>query len=250
VEQLRTWYGDGLINRNFVEITPEDAKKLLNTEEAGFNFSYTDDISNRWNDLYIKNPNARLWYALKINGITFGTPGFNSEIAISTTTAKDEAMLRHCLSFIDGLGKPEWQALIAVGFEGEHHTMVDGFATQNQAQNTRLQATVAQYGQINCFGGVVLNPVPVRRIPAGEALVVERLKYVDECVTDPTIPFVSPAVVRIGISDLDPIRVDAINKYIMGVINKTEYQAAQRRWLEVGGAQATKEFEDQVKANR
>jgi hypothetical protein len=36
----------------------------------------------------------------------------------------------------------------------------------------------------------------------------------------------------------------------MGVISKAEYQAAQQRWLAAGGTQVTKEFEDQVKANR
>jgi hypothetical protein len=95
-----------------------------------------------------------------------------------------------------------------------------------------------------------MNPIPFKRIPAIEAMSDERLKYVDECVMDPTIPFVSPTAVRIGVSDLDPIRCDAINKYIMGIIDKAEYQAAQRRWLEAGGAQMTREFEDQVKANR
>jgi putative aldouronate transport system substrate-binding protein len=250
VEQWRTWYADGLVNRNFIEITAEDAKKILNTEEAGFVFIYTDDIANRFSDLYIKNPNARLWYALQIDGISFGTAGFNTAIAVSKSAAKDEALLRHCLSFINGLGSPEWQNVIGIGLEGEHYTMVDGFATQNDQQNAKFSATASQYGQVNCFGGVVLRSVPVKRIPAVEAIEVERLKYVDTCVMDPTIPFVSPTAVRIGVSDLDPIRCDAINKYIMGTIDKAAYQAAQRRWLEAGGTQVTKEFEDQVKANR
>jgi putative aldouronate transport system substrate-binding protein len=250
VEQWRTWYADGLVNRNFVEITVEDAKKILNTEEAGFIFIYTDDIQNRFNDLYIKNPNARLWYALEIDGTAFGTAGFNSEIAISKSVAKDEATLRHCLSFINGLGSSEWQNIIGVGLEGEYYTMVDGFATQNDQQNARFAATASQYGQINCFGGIVLRSIPVMRIPAVEAIEVERLKYVDTCVMDPTIPFVSPTAARIGVSDLDPIRCDAINKYIMGTIDKAAYQAAQRQWLEAGGAQVTREFEEQIRANR
>jgi putative aldouronate transport system substrate-binding protein len=250
VEQWRTWYADGLVNKNFIEITVEDSKKILNTEEAGFIFIYTDDIQNRFNDLYIKNPKARLWYALEINGIAFGTAGFNSEIAISKSAAKDETLLRHCLSFINGLGSPEWQNVIGIGLEGEHYTVVDGYATQNEQQSAKFAATASQYGQVNCFQGVVLRSIPVKRIPAIEALEVERLKYVDTCAMDPTIPFVSPTATKIGVSDLDPIRCDAINKYIMGTINKTEYQAAQRRWLEAGGAQVTREFEDQVKANR
>jgi putative aldouronate transport system substrate-binding protein len=250
VEQFRTWYADGLLNKNFIEITPEDAKKILNTEEAGFIFIYTDDIQNRFADLGIKNPNARLWYALQIDGISFGTAGFNTEIAISKNAVKDESLLRHCLNFINGLGSPEWQNTVGVGLEGEHYTMVDGFATQNDQQNVKFSATANQYGQINCFGGVVLRSVPVKRIPAIEAIEVERLKYVDTCVMDPTTPYAAPTAVRIGVSDLDPIRCDAINKYIMGVIGKAEYQAAQQRWLAVGGAQVTKEFEDQIKANR
>jgi putative aldouronate transport system substrate-binding protein len=250
VDQWRTWYADGLVNRNFIEISGEDAKKILNTEEAGLVFEYTDDIQNRFNDLYIKNPNARLWYAMQINGITFGTTGFNASIAISKSAIKDESMLRHCLSFIDGLGNPEWQTVIGVGLEGDHYTIIDGYAAQNDQQNARFAATANQYNQINCFQGIVMNPIPFKRILAIEAMSDERLKYVDTCVMDPTIPFVSPTTVRIGVSDLDPIRCDAINKYILGTIDKAAYQAAQRQWLEAGGAQVIKEFEDQVKVTR
>jgi putative aldouronate transport system substrate-binding protein len=250
VEQFRTWYAEGLVNRNFIEISGEDAKKILNTEEAGLVFLYTDDIQNRFADLYIKNPKARLWYALQINGRTFGTPGFNGLISISKSAVKDEPLLRHCLSFLNNLGSPVWQTITAVGLEGEHYTIVDGYATQNEQQTTKYAATANQYIQINPFGGIIMNPIPVKRIPAIEAIDVERLKYVDTCVTDPTIPFTSPTAVKIGVSDLDPIRCDAINKYIMGTIDKAAYQAAQRSWLEAGGAQVTKEFEDQVKANR
>ncbi|MDR0451008.1 MAG: extracellular solute-binding protein [Treponema sp.] len=250
VEQWRNWYADGLVNRNFIEITGEDAKKILNTEEAGLVFEYTDDIQNRFNDLYIKNPNARLWYAMRINSITFGTTGFNASIAISKTAVKDETLLRHCLSFIDGLGNPEWQTVIGIGLEGEHYTIVDGYAVQNDQQNAKYAATANQYGQVNCFQGIVMNPIPFKRIPAIEAMSDERLKYADTCVMDPTIPFVSPTAVMIGVSDLDPIRCDAINKYIMGTINKAEYQAAQRQWLDAGGVRVTREFEEQLRANR
>jgi hypothetical protein len=42
VEQLKVWYADGLINRNYIELNSEEARRLLNTEEAGFIFVYAE----------------------------------------------------------------------------------------------------------------------------------------------------------------------------------------------------------------
>jgi hypothetical protein len=47
----------------------------------------------------------------------------------------------------------------------------------------------------------------------------------------------------------DPIKNDAINKYLMGVIDMGAYRAEQQKWLRAGGARVIREFGDQVKAN-
>jgi putative aldouronate transport system substrate-binding protein len=250
VEQFRTWYADGLINKNFIEITAEDAKKILNTEEAGFVFLYADNIEDRFRDLYVKNPGAKLWYALEIDGRTFGTGGFNTAFAVSKTATKDETMLRHCLTFINNLAKPEWQAIVRNGLEGDDYSLAGGYATRNEKQQAHYTSYAGQYNQINVFGAIEPNPVPLKMEPASAALMAERLKYVDTCVTDPSLPFISETLTQIGVSELDPIRCDAINKYIMGVINTSAYQAAQQHWLQAGGAQVIKELADQINANR
>lgn len=248
VEQFATWYADGLMNKNFLEISVEDSKKLMNTEETGFIFCYCDDMANRFADLYVKNADARLWYALQLNDTTFGTQGFNGTLAISKSATGDEETLKHCLTFIDRLGDTRWQDIISVGLEGEHYTLADGYATQDEAQNTAYSATGAQYGQINCYGGVIMPDVQFKTIASMEALKAERLLYVDTCKMDPTIPFVSDTNVLIGTTELDPIRCDAINKYIMGEITKEEYEAAQQRWLDAGGADVIAEFKAQIEA--
>ena len=251
VEQLRTWYAEGLINRNFVEINSEDAKRILNTEEAGFIFIYCDDIGNRFNDLFVRNPSARLWYAYQLNGRTFATQGFNGVLAISRNA--NESILRHSLSFINNTGTVEFENFLASGLEGVHHTVVDGFLTINQEQGARRNL-LPPYNQFRPFEGVILPTIRARDTsPTAEAnlaLQQERLQYVNSAVTDPTIPYVSPTQTRIGVSDLDPIRCDAINRYIMGVIDRTAYQAAQQRWLAAGGTQVTREFEEQIRASR
>jgi putative aldouronate transport system substrate-binding protein len=250
VEQFREWYSAGLINRNFVEITHEESLKFINTEEAGFVFITTDDIQSRFADLYKKNPDARMWYAMQINNHTIGSAGFNSAFAFSKSNVKDETLLRHCLQFINNLAAPEWQVIINLGLEGEMYTMVDGYATQSNIQNERFSATANAYAQINCYTGVYPVPVQMKRIPALEAMEVERLNYINTCTMDPTTPYVSNTLAKIGVSELDPIRCDAINKYIMGIIDKAAYQAAQQLWLDSGGATVLKEFDDQIKANR
>ena len=251
VDQFRTWYADGLVNRNFIEINSEDAKRILNTEEAGFIFIYCDDIGNRFGDLFIKNPAARLWYAYQLNGRTFATQGFNGVLAISKNANED--ILRHCLTFINNEGTVEYENFLGSGLEGQHYTMVDGWLTRTQEQNARV-ATIPPYNQLRPYEGVILPTLRARdttpTAAAVQSLIDERLLYVNTAVTDPTIPYVSPTQTRIGVSDLDPIRCDAINRYIMGVIDRAAYQAAQQRWLAAGGAQVTREFEDQIRANR
>jgi putative aldouronate transport system substrate-binding protein len=250
VEKHRQWYAEGIINRNFLEITFEDAKKYLNTEQAGFLFGTPNDIRSRFSDLTLKNPKARLWYSLQHDDITIGTMGFLGGISMAKIEVKDEVLLRHCLSMINAMGEPEYQALRELGIEGEHFTMVDGVATMSEEQNKKFAATANQIMQFNVFQSVILNPIPVNIIPVIQALNQENPTYADTCVRDPTVPYISETQTFIGITELDPIRVDAINKYIMGTINKNQYEAAQRRWLEVGGAKVTKEFADQAKISR
>jgi putative aldouronate transport system substrate-binding protein len=249
LDLFKTWYNEGIMNKNFVEVNRNDRYRPVNLEQAGLVFAYTDDISNRFADLEVKNPNARLWYAMEINGRSFGTSGFNGAFVVSKSAAKTETDLRHCLSFIDALGQPEWQKMVDSGIEGEHYTMVDGYATRNSEQNNRFSATGGGYGHLNAFGSIIPNPLPTRNIPAIEAMNVERIKYESSCAMDPTIPFTSETQVKLS-AELDPIKNDAINKYLMGVIDLAAYRAEQQKWLNAGGAQVIKEFGDQVKANR
>jgi putative aldouronate transport system substrate-binding protein len=249
LDMFRTWYADGVMNKNFVEVNRNDRYKPINLEQAGFIFAYADDINNRFADLGIKNPNARLWYSLETNGRTFATSGYNGAFVVSKSAAKTEALFRHSLSFIDALGKPEWQQIARSGLEGEHYSMVGGFATRTTEQNNRYTNTGSGYSHLNPFGSVFRNPLPTKEIPAIEAINAERLKYVDTCITDPTIPFTSETQVKFA-PELDPIKGDAINRYIMGVIDLAGYRAEQQKWLNAGGTQVIKEFGDQVKANR
>jgi putative aldouronate transport system substrate-binding protein len=136
----------------------------------------------------------------------------------------------------------------SLGLEGEHYTIVDGIATQNREQSDRFSSYGISYGLFSPYEEVIENPLPIKRPDNFSALLTERLDYADSCVMDPTIPYVSETQTRVGISELDPIRCDAINKYIIGAITKAQYQEAQQKWLASGGTQMTKEFNDQIKA--
>ncbi|MGI6690980.1 MAG: extracellular solute-binding protein [Christensenellales bacterium] len=247
VEMFATWYADGMLNKNFIEVNAEDAKKFINTEETGFLFIFTDDIGNRFADLYVKNPSAELWYGLELNGRTFGTAGFNGAMVMSKTAVPNEEMLGHILTFIDRLGSPDWQTVIGSGVEGYSYDIVDGFAVQSTQEQTDWHAAYsAQYGQVNCYQGVLMPSITPKFIPAIEALNAERLLYVDTTIMNPTTPFVSETWTLIGETDLNPIMYDAINKYIMGQITTDEYKAQQQRWLDYGGADVIEEFRAQI----
>ena len=86
-------------------------------------------------------------------------------------------------------------------------------------------------------------------IPAIDGYEAEQVMYISTAKMDPTIPFISTTASRIGSTDLDPIRCDAINKYIMGNIDRAAYQTAQQQWLSAGGSQVIREYEEQVRAN-
>jgi putative aldouronate transport system substrate-binding protein len=249
LDLFRTWYAQGIMNKNFIEVNRNDRYKPVNLEQAGLVFAYTDDLGNRFADLAVKNPNARLWYSMETNGRTFGTSGYNGAFTVSKSAAKDETALRHCLAFIDALGKPEWMKTAISGLEGEHYTLKDGYATRTKEQNDRYAATGAGYSHLNAFSAVNPNPLPTIEIPAIAAMNKERIKYDNTCIMDAAGPFISDTQVKYA-AELDPIKNDAINKYIMGVIGKTEFLAARTQWLNAGGAQVLKEFGDQVKANR
>ena len=250
LERWAQWFDEGLLNRNFVEINSEDARRFLNTEEAGLIFVFTDDIANRWDDLFIHNPDARLWYAMQLNGRTFSTPGFAGVLAVGRNAVGDSDGLMHALTFLDALGSPEWQTICLVGLEDWTYIIEDGFATQTAEQSALHQSHSGQWAQINWGQFIIMPHISTRTIPALEAMNAERLLYLDTAIMNLATPFISETEIMVGATDLDPIRFDAINRYIMGAITREELYLARERWLAAGGQAVLEEIYEQYRASR
>ena len=248
LDLFRTWFNDGIMNRNFIEINNEDAKGYINTEEAGIVILAADDIRSRFMDLNVRNPNARLWYSISFNGRQHSTTGFNAGLAFSKRSANTEERLRHALQWVNNLGTPEFQTIRRMGLEGEHYTIVNGVAVQSQEQLDRFARFATSYSAVNVFEDVIDFHVPLEFPANFNSLRQSMRNYDDTATTDPTTPFVSETQSRIGSFELDPLRTDAINKYIAGAITRAQLQEAQQRWLATGGAQVTREFQEQIRA--
>lgn len=255
MDWFRDMYAEGLINQNFAELTAEDAKKLVNTEQTGFAFIYVDDIVNRFNDLAVKNPDAKLDFSLDLYGNdnvkrSIATAGYNGVIAMSKTAVPDEETLRQCLDYIDKTATPEFNDLMLYGIEGVDHKITDGkFDTTDQAMLENYSKGANQYMQLAAFdtNNIHTKPVITSEIQM-KVYEEEGGKHDADAVHNVTQPYLSQSWTEMG-GDLNQISNDAITKYIMGVIDEAGWEDAKQTWLDQGGQAVIDEYTEAYNAN-
>jgi len=255
VDLVRSWYADGLVNKDFMESIK--AEKYMNTEEAGLIFAYADNIYGRYGDLATKNPNAQLWFQLNINNRAIATAGYNGGLVFSKTAVKDEKTLIDCLTFENSLATELSESFIYSGIPGTDYTVgADGVWTQTSDQADHMDNTVGQYAQIRCvetlLQGIYQKWAPTTDPYDAEFKAQRKVAMAlpaGGVVADMSSPFISDTLTKSG-ADLLPIMMDAINKYITGDITLDQYKAAQQQWLDTGGQKVIDEYKAQYDANK
>ena len=258
-EAVKIWnyfYTSGLLNKNYLELNQDDGKNIsFINEETGFVFHYSDGVAGAYADLYVKNPDAQLWYGYASEGRdgvqrAMATKGFNGIIAFSKTANPEEEDILDCLSWVNAIATPEAATVFSWGAEGYTYEVADGAGTRTEEQYNTYMGGPLFYGQINAFGtsmmsSVVDSTLTELAISARD----EKFEYYDIAVGDATVAIDSPTWTEIGTSDLTPIMSDTVNKYIQGLIDEDEYWAGVQEWLDAGGQTVIDEYAAAYGAN-
>ncbi|MBO5652576.1 MAG: extracellular solute-binding protein [Selenomonas sp.] len=180
--------------------------------------------------------------------------GNNGVILLSKKAIPDEETLKKVINIFDRLADEEMCNLLALGQENVHYEVVDGVAKMLPDPD----------GSINSnYVTTIYNPytVPLAvRWPNLRTMPVElsygarrNLEVIEEnapyAVADDSMGLISELYNEIG-SDLNTLMSDAKTLYIMGEIDKKEFQNRMEQWKKQGGDDIAAEYASLYEANR
>lgn len=246
---MKRLYDDGILNRNFNELSAQDRQKEYKAGKYGMVFCVIDDISGLQNDLVQVDENARSMVLAPITVEKGATPriaatsGYNGMVMFpkfGDNTIKDETTLRRVLSFMDALCTKEYQDLINFGLEGIHYEVVDGVRTllTNESGSTLLDVARGDIGQILPFADYVRRDDDSDMLKNLYDQIELRTPW---AVLDDSVGLKSKSYNELS-SELDSIMMDAAVNFVTGAYSEDDYWAAYQDWLSYGGEDVLAEF--------
>lgn len=249
LKYIKKLYDNGVMNKNFNEITAEDRKTEYMAGNYGAVFCVIDDIQGLQSGLVqaVDTADSKVLGALtEKKGDTIricATSGYNGLVMFpkyGDGTIQTEEDLRRVLSFFDAMCTDEYQNLMNYGIEGITYDVVDGVRTLKTTENGSLVLDV-QKGDIS---QILPAADFVRKDDDSEMLtylydtIEERMDY---AILDDTAGLKSSTYNDLS-SELDAIMMDAAVNFVIGTIDEEGYWAAYDQWLADGGQDVIDEF--------
>lgn len=242
-------YEEGLVNEDFAVMDPSHWSDPVVNGEAGVMVNVADEANRIQNKMLQADESTA--GAIDIIGAIEGpnglfslpTSGYSDLLAISTTAVKTEEELRRVLEFMDMLSDEEGETIAHNGVEGIHYEIEDGVYLPTD--DTSL---VNEYTSLN----QILTFIPGDRFlkePETD-LKIKELDIIagneDIVVANPAEPLVSKVYGQRG-AQLDDIIGDARIKYIVGQIDESGLDEAEKLWLKSGGQDLIDEMNELYK---
>lgn len=180
--------------------------------------------------------------------------GNNGVILLSKKAIPDEESLKKVINIFDRLADEEMCNLLVLGIEGVNYEIADGVAKMLPDPDGSLNTTY-----LNTIHSPYSVPLAVRW-PNLRTMPVEldygaqrNLDIIEEnapyAVADDSMGLISELYNEIG-GDLDTLLEDAKTLYIMGEIDKDEFQNRLQQWKKQGGDDVAAEYAALYEANR
>ena len=168
--------------------------------------------------------------------------GHNGLVVISTSAVREEALYSKIINLFDRLADEEMCNLLALGQEGVHYEVVDGVAHMiEEADASYIERIYNPYTTPLAIRWPNLRTMPVDYNYGDQRtldIIQENEPY---AVSDPTLGLISELYNDIG-GDLNTLIEDAKTLYIMGEIDKAEFQSRLNQWRSQGGDDLAKDF--------
>lgn len=257
LDLMRAWYRDKIINQDYVALkSVADIDDAFIAQKGGLRFPSSLDDALKLDGVYALDPNAKIDVLPTFwdnNGREFARAGggHSGGFFFSKKAIRDEDELVKVLRVFDIINDPKGDIFPTMvwGLKDRHYTLDEqGRINQDQAQKELRNREINNFVQFRVrYDEWAYDPAKVLVSPLQAAIYDGWLHSTTVGNNDPTIRLISDTFVEKG-NQLENIRRDAINKYIMGVIDLDTYKAEIKRWMDTGGVKVIAEYEEQFKA--
>ncbi len=180
--------------------------------------------------------------------------GNNGVILLSKKAIPDEETLKKVINIFDRLADEKMCNLLALGIEGVNYEIVDGVAKILPDPDGKLNTTFMNTINTPYSGPLAVRWPNLRTMPVELTYGDQRnLEIIEEnapyAVADDSMGLISELYNEIG-SDLNTLMSDAKTLYIMGEIDKEEFQNRMEQWKKQGGDDVAAEYASLYEANR
>lgn len=241
----RMLYAEGAIHPEFAIRERADYEGDFINGKAGSYYDVSTGITAFTSR--IADPNAQLHASnLFANSkgeiYTSAGRGNNGVLLFSKKAIPDKETLDKVINIFDRLADEEMCNLLALGVEGVNYEVVDGVAHMIPENNTYWQEKInSPYSIPLAVRWPILRTMPVE-YEYGDQRNLEIIRENEPyAVADPTLGLISDLNNDIG-SDLDTLLSDAATLYIMGEIDKDEYNNRMEQWKRQGGEDIAADF--------
>ncbi|WP_105615396.1 extracellular solute-binding protein [Vallitalea okinawensis] len=256
LEWYKKLYDEGLLNKDFAAVSGNRIYEIMNAEQAGLNIANCDELVNRFDPLLkLKakdNPDIKLEDIfgftagpLSNNGGEIKLPagrGFWGGFAFPKTTLETEDRMLEVLNIVDMFDSPEAKDLLRWGVEGIHYERVDGKAKQTD-DIPLYTKEVDPFAQLLVTGRLTPNTPGILPFMS-EKVEIYYADNAKHALSDLTGPLISDTAAQKG-AQLEKIVNDASIKYIMGIIDLTEWEKSIEEWQKQGGDDIIREYNSQ-----
>lgn len=243
-------YDEGLVNEDFAVMDSGKWHDAFINGEAGVIVDVADAASRNRDKMLDADPSLEedivdVFGAVEgPNGLyNLPTTGYSGMFAISKTRIKTEEDLKKVLDFLDKMNSETGQTLATNGVEGEHYEIEDG-----KYIPTTDQSKIYEYEDLN----QLLMFIPEDRFLEKEKTALDKKEEEvmkaneDIVVGNPAEPLISEIYSQRG-QQLDNIIKDARIQYIVGQIDESGLDEAEKLWMSSGGEDYIKEINELYK---
>ncbi|GAB6939168.1 extracellular solute-binding protein [Isoptericola variabilis] len=230
MEWYRGLYEQGAVNQEFVTMQKTNQQDAIARGKGGIVVTGLFEAKGYLALAQDADPKTPMRWAL-INDMTYQdvprriltdtAGGLGGWLSFPKSEVKDEAELKRVLGFADKLLDEEAYGLMTNGVEGEHYS-VDGDGVVTIEDQTAWEQEVQPYSSSRLSEKVVTYKSTEPYVDEGNEKMLENEEY---AVVNPAQSLSSEAYDRQWTTIHDAAK-DAYNKYVVGQIEMTDYEAA------------------------
>ena len=246
MDYMKSLRDNKYMNQDFPVTSKEDQQAMFKNGTAGMYVGAMVDVLGMHKDAIELNPDLEYDVQNFIAGpsgefTVWSNPGYNNEIVFPKSAIKTEEELKDILAFYDLMMTPELSNLVQWGVEGEHYTVVDGFAVIGDNQDVIMREVFAYnmlaIGEPETNGRYESRHSYEPRQKT-EELIIENENHL---IHDLSLTLESDTAIKQG-DRLQEIINDATYNYILGEIDEAGFNAEIEKWKSQGGSDIIAEF--------